>query len=90
MAAGPRGHDRVRIRRGGEGTAAQAALRFNVATTTGIIPGGVPAGLRYTVSYGGPPAPTIAQLKNATPAGAPASLVIPPPSRRSRSSTPTA
>jgi Transglutaminase-like superfamily len=62
----------------GEGAAAQAALRFNVATTTGIIPGNVPAGLRYTVSYVAAPAPASAQLKNATPASAPPSLVVPP------------
>jgi Transglutaminase-like superfamily len=57
---------------------AEAALRFNVATTTGIIPGGVPAGLRYTVSYDPAPAPGTAQLVNATPDGTPdPSLVIP-------------
>jgi hypothetical protein len=50
---------------------AGTALRFNIATTTGIIPGGVPAGLRYTVSYVPAPAPGTAQLANATPAGVP-------------------
>jgi hypothetical protein len=63
---------------GSAGAAAQAALRFNVATTTGVIPGGVPSGLRYTVSYDPAPAPTDAQLESASPGGAPASLVIPP------------
>jgi hypothetical protein len=62
---------------GSAGAAEQAALRFNVATTTGIIPGGVPAGLRYTVSYDPAPAPTAAQLASAFPGGAPQSLVIP-------------
>jgi len=63
---------------GSAGPGAQAALRFNVATTTGIIPGGVPAGVRYTVSYNPAPAPGTAQLANATPDGTPdPSLVIP-------------
>jgi len=62
----------------GEAAAAQAALRFSVATTTGIIPGQALAGLRYTVSYVAPPALSSAQLAIATPAGAPdPSLVIP-------------
>jgi hypothetical protein len=63
---------------GAAGSAAGAALRFNVATTTGIIPGGAPGGLRYTVSYEPPPALSGAQLANATPAAAPdPSLLIP-------------
>ena len=57
---------------------AAGALRFNVATTTGIIPGGVPAGLRYTVSAAAAPAPAAGQLANATPYGAPdPSILIP-------------
>ena len=60
------------------GATAGTALRISVATTTGIIPGGVPAGLRYTVSYDPAPAPGTAQLANATPAGVPnSSLEIP-------------
>ena len=63
----------------GEAATAQSALRFSVATTTGIVPGNVPAGLRYTVSYVAQPALSLAQLQNTTPAGAPEeSLVIPP------------
>ena len=50
VAARPGRDDRVRLHRAGRPPPRQAALRFNVATTTGIIPGGVPAGLRYTVS----------------------------------------
>jgi Transglutaminase-like superfamily len=62
-----------------QGAAAQAALRFNVATATGIIPGGAPAGLRYTVSYVAVPEPSRVQLENATPGGEPdPSVVIPP------------
>jgi hypothetical protein len=63
---------------GSAGPAAGAALRFNVATTTGIIPRGVPAGLRYTVGYDQVPAPSTAQLANAAPGGTTdPSLVIP-------------
>jgi len=62
----------------GVGAAAQGAFRFNVATSTGIIPGGVPAGLRYTVTAADPPEPTAEQLAGATPYGAPdPSIVIP-------------
>ncbi len=42
---------------GTDGSATAAALRFNVATTTGLIPDGVPAGLRYTVSAAAVTAP---------------------------------
>jgi hypothetical protein len=63
---------------GAAGTATGAALRFNVATSTGVIPGGTPAGLRYTISYQPPPALSSAQLANATPAATPdSSLLIP-------------
>jgi hypothetical protein len=65
---------------GASGSSAAAALRFNVATSTGIIPGGVPAGLRYTVSYASAATPSQAQLAAATPAGSPdLSVNIPPP-----------
>ena len=64
---------------GASGSSVAAGLRFNVATSTGIIPGGVPAGLRYTVSYASAATPTQAQLAAATPAGSPdPSIVIPP------------
>ena len=60
------------------GAGIQAALRFNVATTTGIIPGGVPSGLRYTVSAAASSLPTTSRLATASPGGTPpASLVIP-------------
>jgi len=49
----------------------QAGFRFNVATTTGIIPGGVPAGLSYTVSAAAPGQPGATQLAAASPEGAP-------------------
>ena len=64
------------------GGSAAAALRFNVATGTGIIPCSVPAGLSYTVSYvpgytvAAPhdpvvsPALSLAQLGAASPGGA--------------------
>ena len=58
--------------------AAAAALRFNVATTTGIIPGGVPAGLRYTVSYAAAPPPTAPQVANATAYDTPDASGVPP------------
>src|SRR5580693_9082980 len=63
----------------GTGSAqAAAALRFNVATTTGIIPDGVPAGLRYTVSAAAVTTPAAAALATASPEGTPAaSIVIP-------------
>ena len=55
-----------------------AALRFNVATTTGIIPDGVPAGLRYTVSAAAVTAPATAKLAAASPEGAPDSHITIP------------
>jgi hypothetical protein len=55
-----------------------AALRFNVATTTGIIPDGVPAGLRYTVSAAAVTAPATAKLAAASPEGAPDSDITIP------------
>jgi hypothetical protein len=64
---------------GAAGSTVASALRFNVATTTGIVPGGLPAGLRYTVRAADPVTPTAAQLANASPYGAPApSITIPP------------
>jgi len=65
---------------GPEASEMQAALRVNVATTTGIISGGdVPVGLTYTVSYAAVPPPTMTQLANASPEGSPnPSIVIPP------------
>jgi len=63
---------------GPDGPQAAAALRFNVATATGIIPGGVPAGLRYTVSAAAAAAPTAAALAAASPEGTPSpSVTIP-------------
>jgi Transglutaminase-like superfamily len=65
---------------GPTGATAGTALRFNVATTTGVIPGGVPAGLRYTVSYDPAPSLGSTQLASATPDGVPdPSLEIPSP-----------
>ena len=64
---------------GPSGGGVASALRFNVATTTGIVPGGLPAGLRYRVSAGDVAAPTTAQLASASPYGAPSpSIAIPP------------
>ena len=70
VAARPGRHHRVLLHRGGRPQAA-AALRFNVATTTGIIPDGVPAGLRYTVSAAAVAAPAAAGLAAASPEGTP-------------------
>ena len=55
-----------------------AALRFNVATTTGIIPDGVPAGLRYTVSAAAVAAPSVTKLAAASPEGTPDSDITIP------------
>ena len=55
-----------------------AALRFNVATTTGIIPGGVPAGLRYSVSAAAVAVPSVARLASASPEGTPDSDITVP------------
>ena len=65
---------------GFSGTAGQqaAALRFNVATTTGIIPDGVPGGLRYTVSAAAVTAPATAKLAAASPEGTPDSDITIP------------
>ncbi|MGH3151740.1 MAG: transglutaminase domain-containing protein [Streptosporangiaceae bacterium] len=64
---------------GATGLAVQSALRFNVATATGIVPGVVLAGLRYTVRAADPAVPAAAQLANAVPYAAPdPSIVIPP------------
>lgn len=61
------------------GAAAASALRFNVATTTGIIPGDGPAGLRYRVSAASAASPAGTQLAGAAPYGSPdPSIVIPP------------
>jgi transglutaminase superfamily protein len=56
---------------GATGRAVGSTLWFNVATATGLVPGGLPAGLRYTVTAARVPVPTQAQLSNATPYGAP-------------------
>ena len=61
---------------GGVGAAAQAGLRFNVATSTGVVTSEPLAGLRYTVTAADVPAPTTTQLANATPYGEP-SVSIP-------------
>ncbi|MGH3206266.1 MAG: transglutaminase-like domain-containing protein [Trebonia sp.] len=63
---------------GSAGPQTAAALRFNVATTTGIIPDGVPAGLRYTVSAAAVAAPSTAGLAAASPEGAPDSDITIP------------
>ena len=63
---------------GAAGPPAAAALRFNVATTTGIIPDGVSAGLRYTVNAAAMTTPTASGLAAASPEGTPdPSIVIP-------------
>src|SRR6185437_6801595 len=63
---------------GPDGPQASAALRFNVATTTGILPAGVPAGLRYTVSAAAVAAPSASGLAAASPEGAPdPSIAVP-------------
>ena len=56
---------------GPDAAATQSALRFNVATTTGIIPGGVPAGLSYTVSAAAVTGPSMPALAAASPEGTP-------------------
>jgi hypothetical protein len=64
---------------GTAGLAVQNSLRFNVATATGVVPGGVPAGLRYAVQAAEVVAPTAAQLASAVPYAAPdPGIVIPP------------
>ncbi len=64
---------------GAAGPAVESSLRFNVATTTGIVPGRVPVGLRYTVRAAGLVTLTAAQWPDATPYGSPdPALVIPP------------
>jgi hypothetical protein len=62
---------------GTTGQAAQAAFRFNVATSTGVVPGDVPPGLTYTVTAGSA-APTADQVPNTTPYASPRpGIVIP-------------
>jgi hypothetical protein len=63
---------------GPAGTQTAAALRFNIATTTGIIPDGVPAGLRYTVNAAAVTAPSTAGLAAASPEGTPDSDITIP------------
>jgi hypothetical protein len=63
---------------GANGSQAAAALRFNVATTTGIIPDGVSAGLRYTVSAAAVAAPAASGLAAASPEGTPEESVVIP------------
>jgi hypothetical protein len=63
---------------GSSGPQTAAALRYNVATTTGIIPDGVPAGMSYTVSAAAVTTPTSAALAATSPEGAPDSdLTVP-------------
>ncbi len=64
---------------GAAGIAAQAALRFNVATSTGFIASGLPAGLRYTVYASRAVQPTLAQLAAASPYGTPGGMADIPP-----------
>jgi len=64
---------------GPSGAAVSGSLRFNVATTTGIVPGGVPAGLRYRVRATGSAAPAGPQLANAAPYGSPDPAIVVPP-----------
>ena len=64
---------------GPAGRAVASSLRFNVATATGVVPGGMPAGLSYTVTAAGVAAPTAAQLANATPYGTPDPAITIPP-----------
>jgi hypothetical protein len=63
---------------GPDAAATQSALRFNAATTTGIIPGGVPAGLRYTVSAAAVTGPSMSALAAASPEGSPGSSIVIP------------
>jgi hypothetical protein len=65
---------------GAGGQAAGAALRFNVATGTGLIPDNGPQqGLSYTVTAAAPPAVSKGQLAAASPDGTPdPSLTYPP------------
>jgi len=63
---------------GSVGQQTASALRFNVATTTGIIPDGVPTGLRYTVSAAAVTSPGTAALASASPEGSPDSDVTIP------------
>ncbi|HEY6790831.1 MAG TPA: transglutaminase-like domain-containing protein [Trebonia sp.] len=55
---------------GTAGTAVQGQLRYNVATGTGVVPGGVPGGLTYSVTAS-QPGPQAQDLPGATPSGAP-------------------
>jgi len=63
---------------GSAGHAVASALWFNVATATGLVPGGLPAGLRYSVTAARAATPTAAQLSNATPYGAPDTATVIP------------
>jgi Transglutaminase-like superfamily/TgpA N-terminal domain len=57
---------------GAAGSQAAAELRYNAATATGlVIPGEVPAGLSYTVSYVPVPAPALNAIGSADPGGTP-------------------
>ena len=64
---------------GATGSAVASALRFNVATGTGIVPGVALAGLSYTVRAADVATPTMAQLENATPYGSPSPGIMMPP-----------
>jgi hypothetical protein len=63
---------------GASGAAALANLRYYVAAGTGVILGGVPCALTYTVSYVPMPAPSLTALAGYSPGGSAAeSIVIP-------------
>jgi hypothetical protein len=66
---------------GPDATTVQQALRYNLATGTGVVPGDVPAGLGYTVTAP-PPVPGADTLQNATPFATPdlagMGIVVPP------------
>lgn len=64
---------------GAAGEATQAALRFNVATSTGFVANGLPPGLRYTVNAPRAVQPTLAQFAGASPYGAPGGMADIPP-----------
>jgi hypothetical protein len=63
---------------GATGQSVAAELRYNVATSSGLIPGCVPSGLTYTDSYVSAATPSLAALASADPGGSPStSIVIP-------------
>ena len=60
------------------GSAASASLRYYVAAGTGVILGGVPCALTYTVSYVPMPAPSLTALAGYAPGGAAAESIAVP------------